>query len=86
MKSLIIWHKSTGEIVACVQKFIGSAVEPCIENMFSHRADLWDELDSKWVDGQYTTFKAQKLFKIVDGEPVLKANNEKDTGIEEEEI
>lgn len=72
MPSLVIWHKETREILACMQKPYGTAPEPSIERTFAHRPDLWDKLESAWIDENLTTLQAKSELEIIDSKPVRK--------------
>ena len=76
MESLVIWHKKTGEILACCHRISGARVDPSIKNMFAHLPELWEELESTWVEGRYTTFQAQEAFEVVEGAVVRKGEQE----------
>ena len=72
MASLVIWHKESKEILACMIQPQGSAPQPSVEGTFRHRPDLWDKLESAWIDLDVTTLQAKKYLEIVDGRPRLK--------------
>ena len=72
MASLVIWHKETNEILASLIKPLGNAPPPSIQGSFRHRPDLWDKLESAWIDLDMTTLQAKKYLEIVDGRPRLK--------------
>lgn len=79
MNSLLIWNKETGEVLACIQRPRGFVVEPTIQRVFSHLPELWESLDSVWLEERLTTLQAKELYKIIDGQPVRQEGIEEPT-------
>lgn len=70
MPSLLIWHKDTGEILACMQRPKGDAPVPTARKTLWHRPDLLPHIESAWIGADMTTLQAQQQLEIVDGTPI----------------